>query len=97
MSRPYQHLLRSEIADELEENQAERDRLEKIVDGLQSELDAIRGKDAESLKRSMALNRQMTELNYQIIALLKVVQDFNFELHVRDTPELVAKFGPGAD
>lgn len=97
MSRPYQHLLRSEIAEALLGNQAERDHLQAIIDELQSELDAVRGNGIESLKRKMPLNHQITELTHQVIALLKIVQDFNFEIHVRDSPDLVAQFGPGAD
>lgn len=97
MTRPYQHLRRAEIAEQLGANQAERDRLQVIVDRLDAEVDAIRGNDLESMKRRMPLNQQLIEGNNQISALLKEVQAINFELHVRDTPELVAEFGPSAD
>ena len=97
MARPHQHLSRAEIADLLHANQAERDRLQGIIDRMQAEVDSIRGNDLESIKRQMPLNQQIINGTDQIIALLKEVQEINFELHVRNTPELVAEFGPGAD
>ncbi|WP_454138580.1 hypothetical protein [Microbacterium paulum] len=45
----------------------------------------------------MSLNQQAITGNREITALLTQVQELNFELHVRDTPDLLAKFGPGAD
>lgn len=97
MPRPYQHLRRAEIAELLQENQQERDRLQAISDRLDAEADAISGEDVASIRRRMPLVHQSTEATKLRIALLEQVQDINFELHVRDTPELVAEFGPGAD
>lgn len=97
MPRPFQHLRRAEIAEQLHANQAERDRLQEIIDRLQTEADAITGGDLDSLRRRMPLSHQILIGTREITALLKEVQAFNFELHVRDSPDLVAQFGPGAD
>ncbi|MBN9155561.1 MAG: hypothetical protein J0J05_16390 [Microbacterium sp.] len=95
--RPLQHLLRSEI-DELERsNDAERSRLKAIIEQLKAEEASIQGRDEDSIRRSMSLSQQMLVAYQEITALLKDVQEINFERHVRNTPELTVEFGPGAD
>jgi hypothetical protein len=104
MPRPYQMLTRAEIADrtrEISDAKAELDAHSKRVDSMDIDVSdqAGRGHSAETLKmiKSMRRSTLQIELSNQHIAYSKEQQALNFELHVRDTPDLVDKFGPGAD
>ncbi|MGC4804193.1 hypothetical protein [Micromonospora sp. DT233] len=50
----------------------------------------------EKAKEIANLGKQL-ELARTRNKLAKTVQDLNFELHVRNSPELVREFGPGRD
>lgn len=53
--------------------------------------------DLEHMKVSIQLNSQSLEVTNMLTAIAQDDQALQFELHIRDTPELVQQFGYGAD
>lgn len=53
--------------------------------------------DLNHAKVSLQLSSQSLEVNKMLIAIAQDNQALQFELHIRDTPELLQKFGHGAD
>ncbi|MDR6507753.1 hypothetical protein [Arthrobacter oryzae] len=53
--------------------------------------------DIDHLKVTMQLTHQSTTVTQMLTELAKDDQALEFELHIRNTPELVQQFGPGAD
>lgn len=94
--RPYQDKTRTEIAQLLGECASDR----SIVMALIAEHDAQplpRGKDLESLQAQIASNNYGGELQDRRGEIARRVQQLQLELHIRDTPDLTADLGPGAD
>ena len=105
--RPFQGLLRAEIAARGDRLWAEKKRLDVLYEQVQAELDAAlptadEGWDGEgiaspSTRLQLQANRKHLELNNAISKILKEVQDLEFEITVRDNPDLVKQLGAGAD
>lgn len=53
--------------------------------------------DVDHMKVSLQLTHQSISLTQMLTELAKDDQALEFELHIRDSPELVQQFGPGAD
>ena len=104
--RQYQELLRAEIAERVETNHAEKKRLEEVRATIEAEsktgfLAADDNWDGQGIKPSTRMelqsNAKQKALLDRILELLKDVQELQFELTVRNRPDLVAKLGPGRD
>lgn len=94
--RPYQDHTRTEIAELLQECTSDRANVMRLI----AEHDAQPvpgGRDLDSLKAQLAANNYGGELQDRRGDIARRVQELQLELHIRDTPDLVAEFGPGAD
>lgn len=96
MARPYEHLRRAGIATLLEANQAERERLQRGIEAIEAERATVSRRDFD-LPRRIGPKQRILAGTTQVTALLEDVQAMNVELHVRDTPALVAELGARAD
>ncbi|WP_434970472.1 hypothetical protein [Microbacterium sp. bgisy207] len=104
MPRPYQTWTRAQIADRTLEIATAKTELDAHIARVKSgDIDvsdlAGRGHSPEMLEtiKSMRRSNIIIELTNQHISYSKEQQALNFELHVRDSPDLVREFGPGAD
>lgn len=104
MPRPHQTWTRAQIADRMREildAKAELDAQSERIESAEIDVSdqADRGHSQGMLEaiKSMRRSTLQIELSNRHIAYSKEQQALNFELHVRDTPDLVEQFGPGAD
>lgn len=92
--RPYQGLTRAEIQSLIDSKWAESRLLVEQAREKEEEATPLR---ATEPMRFVALLSESTRLTNACSDLVAECTNLKFELHVRDTPELVAKLGAGVD
>ena len=95
--REFQNLTRAEIRTDIDDSIAQARALGDFADARSAEADKVRANGMEPLRLKAPLVQQSRDALRQSSELWQRVQALQFELHLRDTPDFVAKFGPGAD
>jgi hypothetical protein len=91
MARPYQHIPRADIAAKLQANQLEQSQNDLTISRIEAE------RSAADPARQSQLTRFALKARQELQALIKEKEDLEYELHVRNSPELVALLGAGTD
>jgi hypothetical protein len=104
--RPYQGYLRSEIKDRQRELWAESHLLEQAGEKMESEAQAgLAAAEADwdgvginpRTRISLQVSRISSETSQRLTAIAEDVRACQFELEIRDDPELLEALGPGRD